>query len=409
LIRRQNVADLDAAKARIDILAIGHAPILQVNRRMYRAFARKGWKIELAIPDRHPWTLEPARVEVRHPDDPPIHYLPVKGFYTRTWSFVGLTRLLAARRPRFVYLENEPDSVMAWTVGRWCVRNDAQLVVNTNENDVPPVFEALRKRGLKPALRSLRTRLWARATRPYIAHVVAICEDGRAAMRAIGFGDAVTVAPLGFDAALFFPDESRRIAVRRQLGLELPVIAYFGRLARNKGVHLLVSALGRLKHLRWQFLIDGLTAASDEYALQLRACISEMGIEERTTSITATHEEIPDFMRAADIVVLPSIWREQYGRVAPEAMACGCTVIAADIGALPELVGSAGLLVPPGDVGALTSTLEELLEAPEKCQQLAKAAVARARELLSIDRQIAVLDHLFRSLADTSRSGLPPL
>ena len=72
----------------------------------------------------------------------------------------------------------------------------------------------------------------------------------------MGFTGAASVAPLGFDAALFQPDKKSRNETRRALGLTDPVIAYFGRMIPGKGIQLLAAALGRLKHKRWHFLID---------------------------------------------------------------------------------------------------------------------------------------------------------
>lgn len=380
----------------IDVLGVGHAPILSVNRTVYQVLGRLGWRVELAVPARLPWSGEAAQPD--HPDDPPIHRLPARGGSLRTWTFDGLIRLLDTRAPRIVYLENGPDSRMAWQIGRWCARHGAKLVLNTNENDVPPVFAALRSRGIKHALRSLRTRVWVVFTRRYVAHVVAISRDGRDAMASLGLGRAVSVMPLGYDPCLFYPDATRRAATRTRLGLRETVVAYFGRLGPHKGVHLLIAALGRLGPLPWQFLIDDFEHASDDYARQLRTAIEDAGIGGRTTFFTATHEEMPEYMRAADIVAVPSVWREQYGRVAPEAMACGCAVVVSDAGALPELVGSAGIVVPAGDVEALAGAISGLITDPGRRAALAASGVQRASTSLSADRQAALLDDLFRRL-----------
>ena len=206
----------------IDILAVGHAPVLQINRRIYRALARLGWQVEIAIPRRLPWSSDLNFVQPDHPEDPPIHRLEPRGHHIRFWSFEGLTDLLNRKRPRIVYLENGPDSLMAWVIGGWCRRNDAFLIANTNENDILPIREILRGWRPKASLRSLRSHIWGRLARGRVSHVVAICEDGRNSMRSIGFGDAVTVTPLGFDPALFYPDASRRAAIRRALGLTEP-------------------------------------------------------------------------------------------------------------------------------------------------------------------------------------------
>ena len=131
----------------------------------------------------------------------------------------------------------------------------------------------------------------------------------------------------------------------------------------------------------------------------LDRAINQAGIRDRLITFNATHEGIADYMRAADIVVVPSVWKEQYGRVAPEAMACGCTVVVSDIGALPELVGDAGVTVAPHDVNALSVAIGKLLANPQRRAALASQAQDRARAELSLDRQAAMLDLLFRRIA----------
>ena len=383
----------------IDILAVGHAPVLQINRKMYRALARRGWQVEIAIPQRLPLSSDVNIVQPDHPDDPPIHRFKPRGHHIRFWSFEGLTHLLNRKQPRIVYLENGPDSLMAWVIGGWCRRNDAVLISNTYENDILSLSEILRERRVGAALRSVRSQLWGRIARRRVNHVVAICADGRKAMQLIGFKDAVSITPLGFDPALFFPDPARGAATRKALGVSQPVIGYFGRLTQEKGVHILIAALAALKNQSWQLLIDDFEHDSTEYTNGLLRTINEAGICDRVIRFTASHAAIADYMRAADIVVVPSIVKEQYGRVAPEAMACRCAVIVSDIGALPELVGDTGLKVPPANISALSLAIADLLTYPDRRAALASRAETRAHVELSVERQTTLLDGLFRRLA----------
>jgi glycosyltransferase involved in cell wall biosynthesis len=387
----------------VDVVAIGHAPILQVNRRLYRALARMGWRIELVIPARLPWSADPNIVQADHPDDPPIHRLMPRGRNTRYWSFEGLEALLSRRQPRIVYLENNVDTTMAWTVGGWCRKNHASLILNSTENELLSLGEMLRVQNPKLTLRTLRSQLWGRFARSRIDHVVAMYQGGRRDMEMIGFRNAVTVAPLGFDHELFFIDAERRAATRKALGLIDPVVAYFGRMTRPKGVPNLVAALGRIMDQPWHFLIDEFEHDSATSAWLDRA-IDEAGIRARTITFKASHDEIADYMRAADIVAMPSVMKEQYGRVAPEAMACGCAVVVSNSGALPELVGDAGIIVPAGDITALGAAIRDLLANPERRAQVAARGHARAHSQFSIDQQAAILDKLFHSELAT-----PPL
>ncbi|MFN2287091.1 MAG: glycosyltransferase, partial [Chromatocurvus sp.] len=78
----------------------------------------------------------------------------------------------------------------------------------------------------------------------------------------------------------------------------------------------------------------------------------------------------------ASVAVVPSLY-EGFGLPAGEAMACGVPVVASDAGALPEIVGDAGLLVPPGDADALAQAIDALLGDPPR--RAALGAVARQR------------------------------
>jgi len=81
--------------------------------------------------------------------------------------------------------------------------------------------------------------------------------------------------------------------------------------------------------------------------------------------------------QAARIFVYPSLY-EGFGFPAAEALACGIPVITSDTSSLPEVVGDAGLLVDPGDSGALAGRLRQLLDHPEKAADLAARGIAQA-------------------------------
>lgn len=91
--------------------------------------------------------------------------------------------------------------------------------------------------------------------------------------------------------------------------------------------------------------------------------------------------EQKDFARyyaEATMAVIPSLY-EGFGMPAGEAMACGTPVISTAGGALPEVVGDAGIIVPPGDAHALEQAILFLLDNPEKRQELAQAGMRRVR------------------------------
>jgi glycosyltransferase involved in cell wall biosynthesis len=83
---------------------------------------------------------------------------------------------------------------------------------------------------------------------------------------------------------------------------------------------------------------------------------------------------------SAEIVCVPSLF-EGFSLPAAEAMACGVPVVATTGGALPEVVGDAGVLVPPGDSAALTRALVDLLDDPAARARAGQAGIARAGQL----------------------------
>lgn len=94
--------------------------------------------------------------------------------------------------------------------------------------------------------------------------------------------------------------------------------------------------------------------------------------------------ELAAFYRGIGVLAVPSVaapgWLEQFGRVAVEAMAAGVPVVASDSGALRDVVGGAGVLVPPGDAPALARALRAVLDDPEHAARLREAGLRRAAE-----------------------------
>jgi L-malate glycosyltransferase len=104
------------------------------------------------------------------------------------------------------------------------------------------------------------------------------------------------------------------------------------------------------------------------------------------------HDEVPRYINAMNTLVLPSEttykfktltaagWKEQFGHVLIEAMACKVPVIGSDSGEIPNVIGNAGLVFPEKDELALQSCLKQLIKQPELAQKLANLGYARVME-----------------------------
>jgi glycosyltransferase involved in cell wall biosynthesis len=99
---------------------------------------------------------------------------------------------------------------------------------------------------------------------------------------------------------------------------------------------------------------------------------------------------MPLIHNLADVFVLPSQpalrWQEQFGYVLVESMACGKPVLSTESGSIAEVVGNAGVLVPPNDYLALSRALERLIGSSSLRQELGTKARSRAEEMFDVRR-----------------------
>lgn len=109
-------------------------------------------------------------------------------------------------------------------------------------------------------------------------------------------------------------------------------------------------------------------------------------------------EDVPELLARADVLAVPSRW-EAFGIAAAEGLAAGVPVVASAVDGLPEVVGDAGLLVPPEDPVALGAALVRLRDAPALRRALGEAGRARARDRFAIDGTIRRYEALYREVA----------
>jgi glycosyltransferase involved in cell wall biosynthesis len=388
----------------LDLLVVGHSGFTAINRNAYVQLKARGWQVELAIPQALP-DFPARRADPRRAEDPPIHWVELKGTNQRFWCYQGLAAVLQTRRPRAILLEGDPASVLALQLSRWARPNAVPLLCYTNENNLAPFTRSLGRRDIKAAARSLRSLILGSFTRKAVAHVFVLSDAGVVSMNVLRLGDRVSKMPLGFDPTVFHPDLKARERIRATLSLGGVVIAYVGRIVPGKGIEILLDALEKVTDLNWHFLVDDLSGSSPSpYADQIQKRMAANPVLlARIRWFHADHYEIADYMNAADILVAPSCLPEQYGRVLAEAMACGKVVIASDAGAYPELVSDCGVIVPRGDAQAFANALRlVLIDSPFR-RELGRKAAARAVQALSMDVQVRIIDERLKKVLPPAR------
>jgi alpha-maltose-1-phosphate synthase len=218
------------------------------------------------------------------------------------------------------------------------------------------------------------------------AAVVAVSEGMRADVLAVYPAidpDRVRVIRNGIDTGEYAPDPATGVLARYGVDTGRPYVVFVGRITRQKGLPVLLTAAQQLAKEAQLVLCAG-QPDTQELAAEVTRLVDEL--RSARTGVIWLPEMLPkrevvQLLTHATVFACPSLY-EPLGIVNLEAMACGTAVVASRVGGIPEVVsdGETGLLVPPGDPGPLASTLNSLLLDPAR---------ATAMGLLGRDRAIA--------------------
>jgi glycosyltransferase involved in cell wall biosynthesis len=158
-------------------------------------------------------------------------------------------------------------------------------------------------------------------------------------------------------------------------------VAYVGQLIPEKGVATLLAADAQLRAAGvtgYELLVAGKGPQEAELKALAHPSVQFLGHV----------DDVPALFGSADIVVVPSVWAEAFGLVVAEAMACGAAVLVSDAGALPEVVGGAGVVFRADDADDLAAKLRALLADSETRTRLGAAGRHRAFNYFDIDRSV---------------------
>ena len=225
---------------------------------------------------------------------------------------------------------------------------------------------------------------------PRIAAAVAPSEHTRQAWLAAGWpAGRVEVIPNGVDLGRFRPAENPR-ALRESVGLpgDGLIVAYVGRMVREKGVFTLLQAAALLRARGLAFHLAMVGSSPDGQAEALMAAAAGLGLGPGLVSIRPATDTPELFYAAADAVAVPSEWDEPFGLAAIEAMACGTVPIVSDAGILPDIVGPelARCVYPRGDPSKLADRLQFILADASERRAIAGAGLARVRACYDLAR-----------------------
>ena len=203
---------------------------------------------------------------------------------------------------------------------------------------------------------------------------IAVSEPARSFVARYFPGD-YAVIPNGIDPQRFRPEVTPAAGIAHP---QRRTILFVGRLEERKGLSTLLDAYQLLRQVRadCQLVVVGDGALRRGYERR----VEEEGIPDVRFCGFIPEQEKPGYLTAADIYCAPNTGKESFGVILLEAMASGRPVVATAIDGFRQVLteGREGLLVPPGDDGAMATALARLLDHPEQRLEMGRAGRAAA-------------------------------
>ena len=301
------------------------------------------------------------------------------GYENRGFYRSALGRAFQISRPDVLFLMEEPFSIFS-----------AQILIARSlfAPRIPVVFFtwnnlSLHEFDYRP---SVFYRNVARFTLPRMDYALTANSDGIQVLRDAGFRKRIRTIGYGVDTAAFEkPVNVTELRKSLRIKPDEMVIGYVGRLISMKGIDLLIDAFAKLRSERPELPLKLLLVGSGEDELAFLSRAQSLGIANEIRHIpSVSQNEVPDYMHVLDILVLPSrrhrMWAEQFGRVLIEAMAAGKLVIGSSSGAIPEVIGSAGIVFSENDSNDLARQLHRAISmGRQERAELSARAKARAQ------------------------------
>lgn len=283
--------------------------------------------LEKQYTDGYQLWVEPLRLNGNYH----LHYWPT------------LRQRIADFKPDIVHMDEEPYNLATWLAWRIAKRANAKFLFFSWQNiyrQYPFPFSWMEQQVLANSDFGIMGN-----------------QEAAKVFEQKGFSGPQAIIPqFGTDPAMFDPNPKSEVRSQKSIG-------FAGRLIHGKGVDLLIRAMAKLKSSEdWVLKIAG----EGPEESKLKNLASELQLDSMVHFLSRMGSaEMPDFIRSLDLLVLPSRtlpnWKEQFGRVLIEAMACGVPVIGSDSGEIPNVIGEAGLIFPEENIGVLAEQIDQLL------------------------------------------------
>jgi glycosyltransferase involved in cell wall biosynthesis len=212
--------------------------------------------------------------------------------------------------------------------------------------------------------------------------LINIPQEGELIWRSRGFRGCIKKGNVGVDTKKFFKNyEFLKNKERLRIG-------YVGRVTPEKGLDTLIEAFLALINGGFNVELSVVGSGNEDYVNKLKDKLNKLILENKVFfEESLDSDNLASLYNKIDILVLPSLtilrWKEQFGRVLIEAMACETVVAGSSSGEIPVVIGDAGVVFREGDVDDLFLKLKELILNPNSMKEFAKKGKERVDKLYS--------------------------
>ncbi len=284
---------------------------------------------------------------------------------THIYYYHGISQVLRSEKWNLVHVEEEACNLATYLAVRESCRRRIPVVFSSGKTifqNFPVPFNFFEKYVYKSA-----------------TGAVVGGSNAMDVLRRKGFDKPAERIQLGLDPNMFRKVDASALRDKWSLTKSF-VVGFAGQVVRRKGLDTLMKALALLPNDSALVLVG----SGPDFA-HFKLLAIELGISERVRwEPWADHREITKFMCAFDAFVLPSrttkTWREDFGRVLIEAMACETPVVGSDSGEIPHVIGDAGLIFSEGNEQELARHLHRLMDDSSLRESLGRRGRERVLE-----------------------------
>ncbi len=366
------------------VLFVSHSSVIYNYREKLRLLSRqKDVELTLLLPRSWPEAGKRVRTFNQSSKEEGFRIISAPTVFEgriKRHFYPSFLRYAAEVKPDIIHIEEEPYSLVAWQAARAARKLKTRLVFFTWENlleSFPFPHQQIRKYVLDNT-----------------DHAIAGDQEAAQLLVKAGYpvGQISVIPQYGVNPRLFRRKDVSKL--KKELGLGPFTAGYVGRLVPEKGVHHLLEAFSMMRNPQAKLLVIGNGPMRAEWVKKAE----ELKVSPQIRWLAAMDQgRIPDYLNCMDALVLPSLttptWKEQFGRVLIEAQACEVPVIGSDSGAIPEVIGKAGLIFPEGNIEELKSHLERLSKSAPLRKRLGRQG--RGRVLKFFTNQI-IADKIYK-------------